>query len=86
MFEALPQRVDLQVGRDESACARSILSTLARRAYRRPVSDADLKPLVEFYEQGHTERGFEGGIEFALRRLLPRAMMEKITAAQLGLK
>ena len=39
----------------ESACARQILSTLARRAFRRPVTDADLQPLLAFYEAGRRE-------------------------------
>jgi hypothetical protein len=55
------------------ACARRILSALARRAYRRPVTEADLAPLVEFYEQGKADGGagsFDAGIELALRRLL----------------
>ncbi len=47
-----------------------ILSTLARRAYRRPVTDAELDTLLEFYEQGRAERGFEGGIQSALERML----------------
>ena len=55
---------------DEPACARRILSTLARRAYRRPVHDADLAPLVEFYERGRVKGGFEGGIQMGLRRIL----------------
>jgi hypothetical protein len=46
------------------------MSQLARRAFRRPVTDADLAPLVEFYQQGRQARGFEGGIEAALERLL----------------
>ena len=52
------------------ACARTILSTLARRAYRRPVTDADLEGLLGMYDEGRTTGGFEAGIEFALRRLL----------------
>lgn len=56
---------------DEGRCARAIVSKLARRAYRRPVSDADLVPLMRFYKQGRSEGGrFEAGIEVALRRLL----------------
>ena len=54
----------------EEACARQVLSTLARRAYRRPVSDADLAGLLRFYTQGREAGGFEAGIELALRRLL----------------
>ena len=37
---------------DELPCARIILSTLARRAFRRPVTDADVKPLLAFYQSG----------------------------------
>ena len=55
---------------DEDRCARQILTNLARRAFRRPVSSADLDPIFEFYREGHAVRGFEGGIESALERLL----------------
>ena len=55
---------------DEAACARDIFSTLARRAYRRPVTERDLAVLLEFYEQGRAEGGFEAGVELGLRRLL----------------
>jgi len=53
----------------QAACARTILSTLARRAYRRPVNDADVAPLLAIYEEGRAEGGFEAGIERALKRL-----------------
>jgi mono/diheme cytochrome c family protein len=53
----------------ENACARQILSGLASRAYRQPVSEADLARILAFYESGRTE-GFEAGIELALRRIL----------------
>lgn len=55
---------------DEDTCARTILSTLARRAYRRPATDADVQPLLSFYRAAKTERGFEGGIERAVQALL----------------
>ena len=55
---------------DEAACAREIFSTLARRAYRRPVTERDLAVLLDFYEQGRAEGGFEAGVELGLRRLL----------------
>ena len=55
---------------EEPACARQILSTLARRAYRRPVDDRDVATLVGFYEAGQAENGFEAGIQYALERLL----------------
>ena len=54
----------------ELTCTRTILSRLARRAYRRPVTDRDLDVLLAFYEEGRNDGGFEGGIELALRRLL----------------
>jgi mono/diheme cytochrome c family protein len=54
----------------EAACAQSILSSLARRAYRRPVTPADVEPLLAFYREGRNEADFEAGIERALRRLL----------------
>ncbi len=54
----------------EDACAKRIVSTLARRAYRRDVTDADLAGPLAFYEQGRKEGGFERGIELALRAIL----------------
>ena len=53
-----------------TACARTILSTLARRAYRRPATEADVAALMRFYEDGRGDGGFEAGIELAIRRLL----------------
>ena len=55
---------------EQTVCARSLLSTLARRAYRRPVSADDLDRLLPFYEQGRTEGGFERGVQRAIERLL----------------
>jgi len=52
---------------DEDGCARRILSQLARRAYRRPVNDEDLRALTAFYKSG---RSFDSGIEMALQRIL----------------
>ena len=51
-------------------CAREIFTTLARRAYRRPATDADLDVLLPFYEQGRAEAGFERGIQRGLERIL----------------
>ena len=56
--------------KDEEQCARKILSTLARRAYRRPVTEEDLQPLLSFYQAGQSKGSFEAGIEMALRRIL----------------
>ncbi|MDP6581732.1 MAG: DUF1592 domain-containing protein [Vicinamibacterales bacterium] len=55
---------------DEADCAATIISTLARRAYRRPVSYQDLEMPLAFYEQGRADGTFETGIELALRALL----------------
>ena len=55
---------------DEAACAREILSAIARRAYRRPVSDDDVARLLTFYDRGRAAGSFDTGIEMALRRLL----------------
>ena len=55
---------------DEEPCARSIMGTLARRAYRRPVTDVDLAPLMEIFEIGRAAGGFETGIARALEALL----------------
>ena len=55
---------------EEAPCAREILSTLARRAYRRPVTDADVDTLEGFYEAGRADGSFDEGIGFALERLL----------------
>jgi hypothetical protein len=55
----------------EDACARRIVSTLAKRAFRRPVTAADVKTLMEFYVDGRSENGtFDEGIEAALQRIL----------------
>lgn len=51
-------------------CAIQILSTLAARAYRRPVAPADMQALMEFYRSGADRRGFEEGIRSAIERLL----------------
>ena len=55
---------------EQEACAREIISTLARRAYRRPVTEIDVDPLVAVYRDGRTERDFDFGIELALEALL----------------
>ncbi len=56
--------------KDEEPCARKILAGVAHRAFRRPVTDADLKPLMAFYRSGREQRDFDFGIEKALRALL----------------
>ena len=55
---------------DEADCAARIVSALARRAFRRPVSYGDVEMPLSFYERGRAAGGFEAGIELALRALL----------------
>jgi hypothetical protein len=56
---------------DEAACAKQIIGTLVRRAYRRTPADADVEPLLAFYQQERSKTdNFEAGIEMALRRIL----------------
>jgi hypothetical protein len=49
---------------DETRCAQKIVGSLARRAFRRPVTDEDLAPLMAFYTSGHAAAGFEGAAGF----------------------
>ncbi len=55
---------------DEEACAGRILSALARHAYRRKITEADVARLLEPYKLGRNEGGFEAGIQMALQRIL----------------
>ncbi|MBH00334.1 MAG: hypothetical protein CMN58_08365 [Solibacterales bacterium] len=55
---------------DEELCALQILSSLAQRAYRRPVETADLETLMNFYRVGRSAADFDAGIQLALERLL----------------
>jgi hypothetical protein len=60
-------------GAQAEACAGEILRSLARRAYRRPVSAGDVEPLLAFYREGAGSgsfRGFDAGIQLAVKRLL----------------
>lgn len=58
------------LGDDEDSCARKIISTLTRRAYRRPITDEDLPVLINLYEKGRDKDGFETGIRIALQKIL----------------
>jgi cytochrome c551/c552 len=55
---------------DETGCARTIITALARRAYRRPVTDDDLQVPLGRYREGASRGGFETGIELAIRSIL----------------
>ena len=54
----------------EDACAKEILTTLMRRAYRGPVTATDWEWIQEFYKEGRREGTFRDGIELGLRRIL----------------
>jgi len=63
---------------DEEACARQILSTLAARAYRRPVTERDVQTLIAFYKEGRgvgtgearSAGAFDAGIQRGVERIL----------------
>jgi hypothetical protein len=55
---------------DETACATKILSTLARRAYRRPATSDDVQALLGFYKTARAAKDFDAGIRAALERVL----------------
>src|SRR5262249_4698829 len=56
---------------EELPCARTILSTLAHRSYRRPLKEADLEQLLSFYQKKRNNQGtFDQGIESALQLIL----------------
>jgi len=62
-------------GADEVPCAKNIIASLARQAYRRPVNDNDMETLIGFYQLGRNGAGsgqmkFEAGVEAAIQRIL----------------
>jgi len=54
----------------ENACATTILTNLAHHAYRRPVTKADISPLMKIYAEGRKDADFEHGIEASLEAIL----------------
>lgn len=67
VFTCYPDSADATEDRD---CAESILSRLAREAYRRPVGSMDLAGPMAFYESGAAEGGFEVGVRTGLQAIL----------------
>jgi hypothetical protein len=55
---------------DEAPCAREILSSLARQAFRRPATAADVERLMALYEPARGQKGFESGITAGLQAIL----------------
>ncbi len=72
-------------GAQEQSCAREILGSLARRAYRRPVVEKDIELLLGFYAQGREQGGdFNSGIQFTLEFMLsdPDFLIRSYTAPE----
>src|SRR5581483_8306015 len=55
---------------DEDACAEKIITSLARKAFRRPVTESDMKLLTRFYRDGHKEKDFDTGIREVVTAVL----------------
>ena len=55
---------------DDELCARELIRGLARRAYRRPLAESDIEPLLDLYRAGRSDGGFEAGIGLALEGVL----------------
>ncbi|HEY3641412.1 MAG TPA: DUF1592 domain-containing protein [Xanthobacteraceae bacterium] len=55
---------------EEPACAEQIISSLAHRAYRRPITADDLPPLLALYREGAESGGFKAGVRLALQKIL----------------
>ena len=74
---------------DGAACARRIVTRLARRAYRRPPTAEEIDTLLGFYNEASKDRGFEAGIQFAIERMLVSFnflfRIEKETATTTGI-
>lgn len=55
---------------EETACATQIISSLASRAWRAPVTEAAVNDLLGFFRQGADQRNFDSGIQYAVARIL----------------
>jgi hypothetical protein len=66
----LSRRSSGEMPASDGGCARRIIANVARKAYRRPLSQPELDGLIGFYETGRRGSTFNAGIEFALRRIL----------------
>jgi mono/diheme cytochrome c family protein len=59
-----------KAGHHDESCARRIVTTLARRAYRRPPTGPEIETLLTFYRSGSKQGGFEEGVRAAIERML----------------
>jgi hypothetical protein len=57
-------------GEDAISCARQIIAALARQAYRRPITDADLEELLNVYQSGRNKGDFESGIRLVVQTIV----------------
>jgi mono/diheme cytochrome c family protein len=86
VFICRPRQSATAVDASEAACAKQILTTLARRAYRRSPTEAEVTTLLRFFDEGRKGATFDDGIELGLRFLLAnpqflvRAEAESATA------
>ncbi len=67
---ATSRRSSSAVTTSEDGCARQVLTTIARRAYRRPPTAQEITTLMTFFSEGRKDGTFDDGIEYALRLLL----------------
>jgi hypothetical protein len=65
IFNCMPKAPE-----EEESCARKILTNLAHRAYRRPVTNDDVSPLMGIYQIGRRDASFDAGIQRALQAVL----------------
>ena len=71
---------------EEEPCARRIITSLAHRAYRRPVTDKDIEPPLRFYRTGAKVGGFETGMQQAIMAVLVSpSFLYRTTSAPKGL-
>jgi mono/diheme cytochrome c family protein len=59
-----------RVAAEEAGCARRILSSIARRAYRRPVTDGEVAVLIRFFDEGRKGGSFDSALQFGIERIL----------------
>src|SRR5581483_570692 len=67
---ARPARTSPGTRASEDACARQVIATFARRAYRRPISEAELGQLLPFYQNNRGQHTFDHAIQKTVRRIL----------------
>jgi len=56
--------------KDEAPCARKIVTTLGRQAYRRPLTEAEIDDLLNLYQSGRNQGGFESGVRMVIEAIL----------------